>query len=187
MNNTEVVLLSAVIIILLGLVIYSVFTSSKPSKKERAAMQAETFMNILSEYAQKVQEEKQKTTTEDLAPVDVAIPTKVYPKFDSSRAMEEIGLTREEADTFVLELIKVVEAEIVRIEEALRKNDMKTIETIVHTITGSSSTLGSGGITSALISFYAAVQHRDNMQILQIHLENVKYYLGLLKEENGVA
>lgn len=184
MNNTESLLLLAVIIILVGLIVYSFYTSSRFSKKRSAESQAASLKLMLSEYAQKVQKEQRE---EGLYEIDVDIPTKVYPKFDNSRAVDEMGLSQEEADGFVLELIKVIEAEVLRIEAALKKNDIKTIEDIVHTLTGTSSTLGSGGISSALISFYSAVQHRDTLRMLQIHLENVKYYLKLLKEESGVS
>ena len=92
-----------------------------------------------------------------------------------------MGLTQEEADEFVLELIKAIEGEVPKIEEGIMRSEYKVIEEIVHTITGTSSTLGSGGVSSALISFYAAIQHRDDLQKLYIHLQNVKYYLAELK------
>ena len=185
MNNTEALLLALAIAILLGLIIYSVLLSSRASKKA-AASQAESLKLMLEEYAKNVRE-GQKEVANELPEIDVEIPTKQYPKFDNSRAVNEMGLSQEEADSLVLELIKAIEVEIPRVEEALRTHDIRTIEEVIHTITGSSSTLGSGGVSSALISFYAAVQHRDVMENLRIHLENVKYYLASLKEENGVA
>ena len=94
-----------------------------------------------------------------------------------------MGLTQEEADSFVHDLVKALESEMPRIEEAIKGSDYKAVEEIVHTITGSSSTLGSGGVSSALISFYTAVQHRDDFQDLYVHLQNVKYYLAELKKQ----
>jgi len=185
MNNTEALLLALAIVILLGLIIYSVLLSSRASKR-KAASQAESLKLMLEEYAKNVREEQREAETE-LPEIDVEIPTKQYPKFDNSRAVTEMGMSQEEADSLVLELIKAIEVEIPRVEEALKTHDIRTIEEVIHTITGSSSTLGSGGVSSALISFYAAVQHRDVMEKLRIHLENVKYYLASLKEENGVA
>lgn len=140
-------------------------------------------MKIFNQYAQQAREEKNDL---ELSKVGVTIPTKEHPKFNNSRAVSEMGMSQEEADALVAELVKAIEAEIPRIEEALKKREIKILEEIIHKITGSSSTLGSGGVSSALISFYSAVQHRDDMHKLQIHLENVKYYLSRLKEESVV-
>jgi HPt (histidine-containing phosphotransfer) domain-containing protein len=115
--------------------------------------------------------------------IDLDIPTKQYPLYSNARAVDEMGLTQEEADAFVFDLIKAINAEIPRIEAAILGNDYNALEEIVHTITGSSSTLGSGGVSSALISFYAAVQHHDSLQKLYVHLQNVKFYLNELQEQ----
>lgn len=189
MNNTETLLLAIAIIILLGLIVYSILLSSnasKPKSSELSESQAKALKTLLDEYAQKVKKEEG-TLEEQFASLDITIPTKLYPKFDNSRAVDEMGLTQEDADTFVLDLVKAIEAEIPKIDTALSNGDYKSLEEIVHTITGTSSTLGSGGISSALISFYAAVQHHDTLQKLFIHQQNVKYYLSSLKEDTQLS
>lgn len=185
MNNSEALLLSLAIAILAGLILYSIYLTYRSSKIKSAASQAESLKSMLDEYAQKVQEDES-TIDERFESEDITIPTKAYPKYDNARAVDEMGLTQEEADSFVLDLIKALEAEMPRIEEAILGSDHKAVEEIVHTITGSSSTLGSGGISSALISFYTAVQHRDSFQKLYVHLQNVKYYLAELREQYSV-
>jgi len=180
MNNPEALLLSLAIAILAGLILYSIFLTYRSSKVKSAESQAESLKCMLDEYAQKVQDEDY-TIDEKFVSDGIDIPTKAYPKYDNIRAVDEMGLTREEADSFVLDLIKAIEAEIPRIEEAILGSDYKTVEEIIHMITGTSSTLGTGGISSAFISFYTSVQHRDNFQSLYIHLQNVKYYLDELK------
>ena len=195
MNNTETLLLATAIIILLGLIIYSLLLSSKASKAKSAEFatseasaesQAKALKMLLDEYALKVKKEEG-TLEEQFDSLAITIPTKVYPKFDNSRAVDEMGLTQEEADAFVLDLIKAIDAEIPSIDKALNNGDYKSLEEIVHTITGTSATLGSGGISSALISFYASVQHHDSLQKLFIHQQNVKHYLSSLKEEYSVV
>ncbi len=186
MNNTETLLLAIAIIILLGLIIYSVVFSSRFSKPKSAESQAKSLKKLLDEYALKVKKEEG-TLEEQFASLAITIPTKLYPRFDNSRAVDEMGLTQEDADAFVLELIKAIEAEIPSIDTALASGDYKSLEEIVHTITGTSSTLGSGGISSALISFYTAVQHHDSLQKLFVHQQNVKHYLSSLKEEYTVV
>lgn len=184
MNSSETLLLLA-IAILVGLILYSIYLSYKSSKLRAASSHAESLKNMLDEYADKVKE-KSRPIDEQFVIDDIEIPTKRYPKYDNSRAVNEMGLTQEEADGFVHELAKAIEAEIPRIEESILGSEYKPVEEIVHTITGSSSTLGSGGIASALISFYTAVQHRDSFQKLYVHLQNVKYYLDELKTQYGV-
>ncbi len=183
MSHNETLLFS-IIIIMFGWNIYSFLYSRRCPKSKATDSRAEKLMNMLNQYAQQTREKKQNKDAE-LPGIDVQIPTKEYPKFSNLRAVDEMGLTQKEADALVIELVKAIEAEIPRIEKALKARELITLEEIVHKITGSSSTLGSGGISSALISFYTAVQHHDDMNRLLIHLENVKYYLSRLKEERG--
>ena len=182
MNNSEAFLLSLAIAILAGLILYSIYLKYRSSKVQSAASQAESLKSMLDEYAKKVQDDEG-TIDERFNTNGIEIPTKAYSKFDNARAVDEMGLTQEDADSFVHELVKAIESEVPRIEEAILSSDYKTIEEIVHTITGSSSTLGSGGVSSALISFYTSVQHRDNFQKMYVHLQNVKYYLNELKHQ----
>ncbi len=183
MNPTEATLLTIAIILLLGLVIYSM-VSNKSAKPKSAASQAESLKNMLDEYVKKSQD-REMTISENFEASNIVIPTKQYDMYDNSRAVEEMGLTQEEADAFVNDLVKAVQAEIPKIEASILKGDYKTVEEIVHTITGSSSTLGSGGVSSALISFYAAVQHRDKLDDLYVHLQNLKYYIEELNEQSA--
>jgi len=185
MNGSETLLLSLAIILLVMLIFYSLYLHFRGNRSKSAESQSQSLKNMLDEYAQKVQEDES-GIDEQFDISDLRIPTKSFDRYDNSRAVEEMGLTQEEADNFVLELIKALESEIPRIEEAILNSDMKTLEEIVHTITGSSSTLGSGGVSTALISFYTAVQHRDSLQDLYVHLQNVKYYLTELKKQTQI-
>lgn len=182
MNSSEIILLSLAIIILVGLLLYSVYLSYRSSEVQSAESQAKSLKNMLDEYAQSTQE-KERPIEEKFDSTELVIPTKQHAKYDNTRAVEEMGLTQEEADGFVHDLVKAIESEIPKIEAAITASDYKTVEEIVHTITGSSSTLGSGGVSSALISFYTGVQHRDSFQELYVHLQNVKYYLSELREQ----
>ncbi len=186
MNNSEILLLSLAIAILAGLIFYSIYLTYRASKIKAASSQAESLKSMLDEYAKKVTKNRP-AIDEKFDTDDFDIPTKVYEQYDNSRAVDEMGLSQEEADAFVHELFKAITSEIPRIEEAILKSDYKAVEEIVHTITGSSSTLGSRGISSALISFYTSVQHRDSFKTLYVHLQNVKYYLDQLKEQFKIA
>jgi len=182
MNTMDATLLVTLAIgILIILIIYSLFFA-KDGLTKSAQSQAESLKSMLDEYAQKVQS-VECTIDEKFGSIDETIPTKQYAPYSNSRAVDEMGLSQEDADAFVFDLIKAVKGEIPAIEAGIMTQDYLTIEEIVHTITGSASTLGSGGISSAFISFYAAVQHRDSFQKLYVHLQNVKYYLTELQEQ----
>lgn len=185
MNNPEFILLSLAIAMLVGLILYSMYLTYRSSQIKSAASQVESLKNMLNEYSQKPKNDNY-TIDEKFDIEGIVIPTKMHPKYDNSRAVDEMGLTQKEADGFVHELVKAIEAEVPRIEAAILSSNHKDVEEIVHTITGTSSTLGTGGLSMALISFYTAVQHRDSFQKLYIHLQNVKYYLAELKEQFNV-
>lgn len=174
-------LIAIAIIILIALLIYSI-VSMLMNRPKSAKSQAESLKKMLEEYSDNIKNDAC-SIDEKFEFVHVDIPTKQYPKYDNSRAVDEMGLTQEEADDFVLDLIKAIEAEIPRLESDILKGDYKGIEEIVHTLTGTASTLGSGGISSTFIAFYASVQHRDSMQEQYIHLQNIKYYLNELKQD----
>ncbi len=182
MNSTEVTLLIIAFGILLGLMIYSVIISLRGLKRKSAASQAQSLKKMLDEYAKNAADVKL-SLDRKFELLDVDIPTKQYPLYNNARAVEEMGLSQEDADAFVHDLIKAISGEISPIEEAILGCDYKSLEEIIHTISGSSSTLGTGGVSSALISFYTAVQHRDSWQKLYVHLQNVKYYLQELKDQ----
>ena len=173
-------LISLAIVILIVLIIYSLFFAKEGLTKS-AQSQSESLKSMLDEYAQKVQS-VECTIDEKFGSLEEVIPTKQYAPYTNERAVDEMGLSQEDADSFVLDLIKAIEVEIPAMEAGIMTQDYKVIEEIVHTITGSASTLGSGGISSAFISFYAAIQHRDSFQKIYVQLQNVKYYLQELKD-----
>ena len=185
MNGDELLLLSTASGILVVLIIYSLITN-RGSKVKSAESQAKSLKNMLNEYAQNIDIEEG-SIEQKFESYNLTIPTKQYPVYDNKRAVKEMDLTQEEADGFVLDLIKAIDVEIPHVEEAIVKSDYKTIEEIAHTLTGTSSTLGSGGVSSAFIAFYASVQHRDSMQEQYVHLQNVKFYLAELKEQVNKA
>lgn len=157
---------------------------SQQGKEKRS--QAAEMKALLDEYVKTSAKSSSKSAVAQAEyKEEVAIPTKQYPPFDNSRAVIELNLSQEEADMFVGELIKAVDAEVIKLDSAIANEDIREIEEITHMITGSASTIGYGGITNVLIDFYTAVQHRETYPILKTHLANLKYYLIRLKEEHA--
>jgi len=114
---------------------------------------------------------------------EIELPKKEYQKYSNSRAMEQLGLSQEEADMFIGELIDQIDSEIPGLETAIQNKDLEKIESISHMIKGSATSLGSGGVADVLIDFNTYVKGGDDKQIIQAHFENLKYYLVELKSQ----
>ena len=125
------------------------------------------------------------TTPEEKKLPLVELPSKTYEPFNNSRAVELLGLSQEEADMFIGELIAQFDAEFSHLEEAVRQKDYKRIETISHSLKGSSTSLGTGGVSDVLIDFNTYVKTGTDMQVIEAHLENLKHYLAGLRRAFG--
>lgn len=129
----------------------------------------------------------------EAAPVDldegiresVTASIKEFPEFSNERAMEQLGLSRDEADLFVAELIKQIEDEIPNLEAALQSNDMTLLEESTHLLKGSAVNLGEGGVADVLVEFNTYCKAGSDPDVLHDHMENLRYYLGELKEKFG--
>jgi HPt (histidine-containing phosphotransfer) domain-containing protein len=123
----------------------------------------------------KLEEKKQelKSTTVSLAD---------YPKFDHSRLME-MGLSEEEAKEFVAELIPQIGAQIPLIKEAIAISDFHDLEQLTHSIKGSSSTVGTGGISDLLDDFNTYLKTGKEPTIIEAYFEHLKHYYEELKRQ----
>lgn len=109
-------------------------------------------------------------------------PPTSYPKFDNSRLLD-MGLSQEDAKAFTVELIKQFDEQLPQIETALQKEDYENIEHLTHSIKGSSSNLGSGGVAAVVTDFNTYVKTGKDREIISAHMNNMKKYLHELKEE----
>lgn len=106
-----------------------------------------------------------------------------YSAFDHSRTMEEFGLDADEAAEFIQELIKQVEDELPKLEEAVQAQDEKAIEDISHMIKGSATNLGSGGIADVLIDFNTYAKEGSDPVIIAKHMRHLHRALVELKQQ----
>jgi HPt (histidine-containing phosphotransfer) domain-containing protein len=188
MPDFETFLLLLAIVMIIFLLLLTLFKGKKMLSKMGSDKnsQAEELKALLDEYVKTTPKSAGKSSVPKTKQQEaIAIPTKTYPPFDNSRAVTELSLSQEEADMFVGELIKAVDAEVKKLDKAIANENILEIEEITHTITGSASTIGYGGITNVLIDFYTAVQHRETYPVLKTHLANLKYYLDQLKEQHA--
>jgi len=131
-------------------------------------------------------EEKKKLEPELIPEPEVTkkvdLPECNYPKFDHSRLVG-MGLSDDEAKEFVAELIPQLETQIPLIKEAMEIPDFHNMERLTHSIKGSSTTVGTGGISDLLVEFNTYLKTGTEPTIAEAYFEQLKYYTQALKEQ----
>ncbi len=106
-----------------------------------------------------------------------------YAPFDNARTMEEFGLSKEEANDFIVDMIQQIESELPGLEEAVSANDSKRIEDISHMLKGSATNLGTGGVADVLVDFNTYMKTSDDPAVIAKHMHNFRRALKELKEQ----
>ncbi len=110
------------------------------------------------------------------------LPICTYPKFTHVRLIE-MGLSDEEAKEFVQELIPQLEAQIPLIEEVLAIPDFHQMERLTHSIKGSTTNLGTGGISDLLVECNTYLKTGTDIDIAKAYLGYLVHYTKELKEQ----
>ncbi len=129
-----------------------------------------------------VTEIKTETVEVTEKPKTITISLGKYPKFDHSRLLK-MGLSEEEAKEFVAELIPQIETQIPLIKEAMATSDFHNMERLTHSIKGSSTTVGTGGVSDLLVDFNTYLKTGTEPAIVEAYLEQLKHYCEELKEQ----
>ena len=134
---------------------------------------------ILSKY----QAEEGKERAEEISSTGKELPECDYPTFDHARVVESLGLQENEAKEFVGELVYQVEKQIPLIQEAIDAKDFHQQERLTHSIKGSATSLGTGGISDLLVEYNTYLKTGEDTEISQAYLDHLKKYFSLLKEQ----
>ncbi len=110
---------------------------------------------------------------------------KPYPEYDNTRAMEQLGLSQEEADMFISELVVQIEEELPNLDAAYEQNDLERLEKVSHMLKGSATSLGEGGVADILVELNTYCKSGKDRGVIGEHLKNLHYYFGKLKEKFG--
>ncbi len=164
---------------------------AKRVAEERAAKRQEEEFAKREELARKAEEEKiaaaekrtaelEKEAKKSVAPK--VLPKGVYPRFSNSRLLD-MGLTRADADIFVHELVVQIDEHIPQIEVAIKCKSYEEIEQLTHSLKGSATNLGTGGVADALVDYNTYCKKGNDPDILSAYLEILKAYQGKLKKE----
>jgi HPt (histidine-containing phosphotransfer) domain-containing protein len=113
---------------------------------------------------------------------DITLPKGEYPEFNYQRLLE-MGLSEKEALEFIQELIPQIAEQIPLIDEAMEIPDFHKMERLTHSIKGSSTTIGTGGVSDLLVEFNTYLKEGENVQIAQAYQAHLKRYFEKLKKQ----
>jgi len=147
--------------------------NTKESLKPKSLNRKKTTKKT-DETSNKVESTKQ-TPQKDL-------PKCNYPKFTHIRLIE-MGLSDEEAKEFVQELIPQIEEQIPLIEKSLKDNDFHQMERLTHSIKGSATNLGTGGISDLLVECNTYLKTGTDTDIANAYFTHLIHYTKALKKQ----
>ena len=151
--------------------------------KEEAERQAQKEAEEQRLKAEKHAAEEEAKATEGKERISLqALPD--YPAFDHSRLLK-MGLSDAEAKEFIEELIPQIETQLPLIEKALQeeKPDFEQIEHLTHSIKGSSTNIGTGGVADLLVDYNTYLKTGDNPAQARVYLEGLAQQLEKLKAQ----
>jgi len=112
----------------------------------------------------------------------VDLPECNYPEFDHSRLIE-MGLGESDAQEFVGDLINQIEDQLPKIDDAIEAKDIENLERLTHSIKGSSTNIGVGGVADLLVEFNTYTKSKSNMDVIKEYFKQLKVYLEKLKKQ----
>jgi len=115
----------------------------------------------------------------------IELPTANYPEFDHSRLVE-MGLSQEEAKEFIQELIVQIKTQIPLIKEALYDLDFHNMERLTHSIKGSATNIGTGGISDLLVDYNTYLKTGTEITVAQRYFMYLQYQLKMLEKQYTV-
>ncbi|MCF6207697.1 MAG: Hpt domain-containing protein [Sulfurovum sp.] len=120
--------------------------------------------------------------TEKKPPSDVELPKGDYPEFNYERLLE-MGLSEEEAKVFVQELIPQIGEQIPLLDEAMKIPDFHEMERLTHSIKGSSTTIGTGGVSDLLVEYNTYLKSGKDVPVAEAYQTLLKKYFEKLKKQ----
>ncbi len=161
----------------------------RQGNKEKGSIEepAYTHEHIPTQKELKEKEPVEKKPEPELIPEPIVtkkidLPEANYPKFNHSRLLD-MGLSQEDAKEFVQELIPQIETQIPLIKKAIVISDFQGMEELTHSIKGSSTTVGTGGVSDLLVDFNTYLKTGTEVIIAEAYLEHLKYYCEELKKQ----
>jgi HPt (histidine-containing phosphotransfer) domain-containing protein len=171
-----------IIVVLAFLIYLENRQTQSDEKKEEERLHAEQTAKNKKEAAQrKAKEEAERIAAEA---EELLQPIPEYSHFDHSRLLD-MGLSDTEAKEFVQELIPQVETQLPLLEKALQAEepDFETMEHLTHSIKGSSTNIGTGGIADLLTDYNTYLKSGNSTVQAQAYLKALYQELERLKAQ----
>ena len=113
---------------------------------------------------------------------NITLPVANYGRFDHSRLIE-MGLSEEEAISFVKELIEQIKAQIPLIKEAIEEKDFTRMERLTHSLKGSATNIGTGGIADLLVKYNTYLKTGKELPIAKGYFKHLEDSLQALHRQ----
>lgn len=167
-----------IIVLIIAIIIYLEYQNEKAYQEERKKRTQERKKtkppyNPKEKVQKPLQRKKEKTYD---------LPQCKYPKFNYERLIG-MGLSEEEAIEFAKELIPQIKTQIPLIKEAMEKEDFHCMERLTHSIKGSSTTVGTGGISDLLVEYNTYLKTGKELPIAEAYFEHLNRYAEDLEKE----
>lgn len=155
----------------------------KEEKKPEPVTEVVEEKPVITEEVE-VQPEPEVVTEEvEEKPEEKELPACDYPPFDHSRTVESLGLSEDDAKEFVGELITQIDTQLPLIEKELETADFHQLERLTHSIKGSATNLGTGGVSDLLTDFNTYLKEGTDMDIVKNYFECLQNYTQKLKDQ----
>jgi len=148
----------------------------KPEPKIEVKVEPKTELKVEEKTEPKIEVPKEEVKEAK------KLPEANYPPFTHVRLVE-MGLSDEEAKEFVAELIPQLEEQIPLIEEAMNIPDFHQMERLTHSIKGSATNIGTGGVSDLLVACNTYFKTGTDIDIAKAYFEHLKQYTQELKEQ----
>lgn len=174
----------SVIVLVIAFFVYRELKEEKSYQENRKTKSKEKQENtsIDEPKIQRIRERRNKIESQLKEKEICNLPQCQYHSFDYSRIMG-LGLSEDEAIEFVHELIPQLKVQIPLIEDAIKKEDFEALEELTHSIKGSSTNIGTGGISDLLVEFNTYIKTQREIPILEEYLKYLKHYTADLEKE----
>ncbi len=199
-----------VIILVIAVIVYIEYKNEKEYKKEQADKQKRQIKRKESSYNTRPSERHRKkveplqTQRVDKKPMEqkpmeqksvdkktaevketIRLPDCHYPAFNHAR-LTKMGFSKEETDEFLQELIEQIDTQLPVMEDAILQKDYTTLDSALHTIKGSTSTIGTGGISDLIDAFNLYIHKDKEPKVISHYMKYFKHYFEALKTQYPV-
>jgi len=154
-------------------------STKKPLNKDRPTVFKKQNTPKVTQDTLQRKEEVESAKTETKV---IELPIANYPQFDHSRLIK-MGLSEEESRTFIQELITQIKTQIPLIKEAMYALDFHNMERLTHSIKGSATNIGTGGVSDLLVDYNTYLKTGTEISIAQRYFMYLQYQLKMLEKQ----